>query len=41
VEVISSFPKIAERVFTEQQAGAEADTKRLTARLEKLKELRA
>jgi site-specific DNA recombinase len=40
-EVISSFPKIAERVFAEQQVDAETNIKRLSARLEKLKELKA
>jgi site-specific DNA recombinase len=40
-EVISSFPKIAERVFAEQQAGTEANTKQLTARLEKAKHLKS
>ena len=40
-EVMSSFPKIAERVFAEQQAGADAIVKRLTARLEKTKQLKS
>jgi site-specific DNA recombinase len=40
-EVISSFPKIAERIFAEQQAGAEANTKRLTTCLEKTKQLKS
>lgn len=38
---MSSFPKIAERVFAEQQAGADASIKRLTARLEKTKQLKS
>jgi site-specific DNA recombinase len=40
-EVRSSFPKIAERVFAQQQAGSEANTKRLTARLEKFTQLKS
>jgi hypothetical protein len=40
-EVMSSFPKIAEQVFAEQQAGADAIIKRLTARLEKTKQLKS
>jgi site-specific DNA recombinase len=40
-EVISAFPKIAERVFAEQQVEAETNIKRLTVRLEKLRGLKA